>query len=190
MREAEAPLPSAGDAGHTVTLAGGAGVGGGATTDAARELPSSHLVRAASASRIPLRPRGITMVAAPMFDMWGFLHLTLGLRLASTLVLSRRFDPEGTLGVVERHGVRALVLIPEMLERLMELPAATLARHRTHSLQVIAIQAPALPSELAMPAMERFGDVLYSFQGPTVVQLDGYWRDARSRRSTERGPPV
>jgi fatty-acyl-CoA synthase len=125
------------------------------------------------------------MIAAPMFDMWGFLHLTLGLRLASTLVLAWRFDPEETLRAVERHAVGALVLLPEMLERLMELPETAVARYRTHSLRVIAIRDPALPSELAIPAMERFGDVLYSLHGPTVVQLDGYWRSARSRRSAE-----
>jgi fatty-acyl-CoA synthase len=148
-------------------------------------LPSSLLARAASSSRIPLRQRGITMMAAPMFEMWGFLHLTLGLRLASTLVLCRRFDPEDTLRALERHEVDTLVLRPEMLKRLIELPEATLARYRTDSLRVIAIRGATLPSELAMPAMERFGDVLYSLHGPTVVQLEGYWGRARPRRSAD-----
>jgi fatty-acyl-CoA synthase len=185
---AETALDPSAQRAHAVTLAG---TGDGPGSGAVRELPSSLAIRAASAtSRIPLRPRGITMIAAPMFDMWGFLHLTLGLRLASTLVLSRRFDPEDTLRAVERHCVGALVLLPEMLERLMELPETTVERYRTHSLRVIAIRDPALPSELAIPAMERFGDVLYSLRGPIVVQLDGYWRSARSRQTAEEGGAV
>jgi fatty-acyl-CoA synthase len=175
---ADAPLSPPDGRRHTVTLAddGGEQADGGAG-----ELPSTLLIRAASSSRIPLRPRGITMVAAPMFEMWGFLHLTLGLRLASTLVLCRRFGPEDTLRVIERQAVGALVLKSEMLERLVELPEATLAVYRTGSVGVIAIRDPTLPSELAMPAMERFGDVLYSLYGPTVVQLDHYWQSGRVR---------
>jgi hypothetical protein len=83
--------------------------------------------------------------------------------------------------VIERHAVGALVLKSEMLERLLELPEATLAVYRTGSVGVIAIRDPTLPSELAMPAMERFGDVLYSLYGPTVVQLDHYWQSGRVR---------
>jgi fatty-acyl-CoA synthase len=179
---ANSPFSPPDGRGHAVTLADG---GREQSGEEAGELASSLLIRAASSSRIPLRPRGITMVASPMFDIWGFLHLTLGLRLASTLVLCRRFDPEGTLRAIERRAVGSLVLEPEMLERLLELPEATAARYRTDSLRVIAIREPALPSELAMPAMERFGDVLYSLYGPTVVQLDGYWQRARLRHSAE-----
>src|SRR5258707_935274 len=48
------PTPS----GHTVTLAGdGDGPGSGEV----RELPSSLVIGTASSSRIPLRPRGITL---------------------------------------------------------------------------------------------------------------------------------
>ena len=37
------------------------------------------------------------MIAAPLFHSWGLAHYTLGVPLASTFVLRRRFDPEGTL---------------------------------------------------------------------------------------------
>ena len=67
------------------------------------------------------------MVAAPMFHAWGFAHLTLGLPLGWTVVLQRRFDPEDTLRAVAQHGASTLVVVPVMLQRILELAAATIA---------------------------------------------------------------
>ena len=61
------------------------------------------------------------MIAAPMFHSWGFAHFTLGLPLASTLVLRRKFDPEETLKAVAQHRASALVVVPVMLQRILEL---------------------------------------------------------------------
>ena len=75
------------------------------------------------------------MIAAPLFHSWGFAHFTLGVPLSSTLVLRRRFDPEGTLRAVARHSATALVVVPVMLQRMLELPQETLDRYDTSSLQ-------------------------------------------------------
>jgi hypothetical protein len=54
---------------------------------------------------------------------------------------------------------------------------------------VIAVQGPTLPSELAIPAIETFGDVLYNLHGPAVVRLAGDWPN-HTRRSAEPGRAV
>jgi fatty-acyl-CoA synthase len=167
-----APAPSPKGSKSTVILACPAP---GRTHGARRKLLGSLMMPAAVLSRIPLQPREATMVAAPMFGWWGFLHFTLGLRLASTLVLRREFDPYEVLATASEHQVTALALQPEMLERIMELPQATSACHDTRALRVIAVQGAGLPSDVAMPAMKRFGDVLYGLGGTTVVQLRGDW---------------
>ncbi len=69
------------------------------------------------------------MIAAPMFHSWGFAHFTLGLPLASTLVLRRRFDPEETLQAVAQHRASALAMVPVMLQRILELGERTIARY-------------------------------------------------------------
>ncbi|MEO6510899.1 MAG: AMP-binding protein, partial [Nocardioides sp.] len=52
-------------------------------------------------SRIPLR-RGMRVhVAAPLFHAWGFAHYMLAALLGETVVLRRRFDPEGFLQAVQ-----------------------------------------------------------------------------------------
>ena len=69
----------------------------GTPKGAARKQPDSLEPVASLFSKIPLRARETTMIAAPMFHSWGFAHFTLALPLASTLVLRRKFDPEETL---------------------------------------------------------------------------------------------
>ena len=103
----------------------------GTPKGAARHHPDSLEPAAALFSKIPLRAREATMIAAPMFHSWGLGHFTLALPLASTLVLRRRFDPEETLRAVSAHRVAALILVPVMLQRILELDRATLARYDT-----------------------------------------------------------
>ena len=69
----------------------------GTPKGAARKQPDSLEPAAALFSKIPLKARETTVIAAPMFHSWGFAHFTLALPLASTLVLRRKFDPEETL---------------------------------------------------------------------------------------------
>ena len=67
----------------------------GTPKGAARKQPDSLEPAAALFSKIPLRARETTMIAAPMFHSWGFAHFTLALPLASTLVLRRTLRPRG-----------------------------------------------------------------------------------------------
>jgi fatty-acyl-CoA synthase len=153
-----------------------------------RTLPNSLLIPGAVMSKIPLRRRGTTLIAAPLCGTWGFVHFALGLRLASTLVLQRTFDPSAALSAVDVHEVAALAVLPEMLEEIMDLPAASSRCHDTRSLRVIAVQGPGLASELALPAIERFGDVFYNLQGSIVIHLDADWvhQTAVTERAAER----
>jgi acyl-CoA synthetase (AMP-forming)/AMP-acid ligase II len=148
-----------------------------------RTLPGSLVIPAAVLSRIPLRARETTVLAAPISGSWGFLHLTLGLRLGSTLVLQRAFDPEQALASIARHRASALVVLPEQLEQIVELPPRLSRAHDTSSLRVIALRGARLPGDLALPAIERFGDVLCNLRGSPVVRLEGDWqRRARAQR--------
>ena len=56
-----------------------------------------------------------------------------------------------------------------MLQRILELPNEAVARHDLSRLRVIAASGSALPGELALRVMDRFGDVLYNLYGSTEV---------------------
>ncbi len=84
-------------------------------------------------------------------------------------MLQRRFDPEAVLASVARERVEALVLVPTMLARNLELPPSTRARHDTTSLRIVAVSGSALQGDLATRFMDQFGDVLCNTYGSTEV---------------------
>ena len=141
----------------------------GAPKGAQRTQPDSLGPLAALFSKIPLRSRERTLIAAPLFHSWGFAHFVLGLALDSTYVLRRRFDPEETLRSVAESGATALVVVPVMMQRILELPAEVIARYDISRLRVTAASGSALPGELAIEWMDTFGDNLYNLYGSTEV---------------------
>jgi fatty-acyl-CoA synthase len=160
-----AGVPPAEEPGRVVILTSGTT----GTPKGARRSHAGLSSAAALLSKIPYRARERTMIAAPLFHSWGLANYTLGVPLSSTFVLRRRFDPEGTLRAIARHRATALVVVPVMLQRILELPQETLDRYDTSSLRVIAVSGSALPGPLATRVMDQFGDVLYNLYGSTEV---------------------
>ena len=141
----------------------------GTPKGASRQQPHSLDPAAALFDRIPLRARDRMHIAAPMFHSWGFLHFTLGMALSSTMVLRRRFTPEGMLNAVAEHRCETLAVVPVMLQRTLELPPEVLTRYDVSSLRTIDASGSALPGETATRVMDVFGDVLYNLYGSTEV---------------------
>jgi acyl-CoA synthetase (AMP-forming)/AMP-acid ligase II len=185
----DAELDAPAEKGRVVILTSGTT---GTPKGAARTQPDTLEPAAALFSKIPLKARGTTMVAAPLFHSWGYAHFTLGLALSSTLVLRRKFDPEETLRAVSQHRASALAVVPVMLQRILELGPQTLARYDTNCLKAIAVSGSALPGELATRAMDAFGEVLYNLYGSTEVA----WAtiatpvDLRAAPGTAGRPPM
>src|SRR3954466_13680205 len=141
----------------------------GSPKGASRKQPDSLDPVATLLSKIPLKAGEPTHIAAPMFHSWGFLHWSIGLGLGSTAVLRRKFHPEDWLSATAQFESTTLVVVPVMLQRILELPEETIGRYDLRALRVIAASGSALPGELALRAMDRFGDVLYNLYGSTEV---------------------
>lgn len=162
----DTPLPPPAVAGRAVILTSGTT---GTPKGANRPAPSSMGPMAALLSAIPLRARGTTVIAAPLFHAWGFAHVLLATALSSTIVLRRRFDPLETARAVSEHRADALVVVPVMLQRMLEADADQRRRLDTSSLRVIAVSGSALPGTLATRVMDAFGEALYNLYGSTEV---------------------
>jgi acyl-CoA synthetase (AMP-forming)/AMP-acid ligase II len=141
----------------------------GTPKGANRREPESLDPVAGLLAMIPLRARERTVIAAPLFHAWGLAQLIIGVGLSSTLILRRRFDPEDTLRAIDEHGATALIVVPVMLQRILELGPKVISRYDTASLRVIAASGSALPGALATNVMDAFGDVLYNLYGSTEV---------------------
>jgi len=142
--------------------------------------------------RVPLRAGQRVHIAAPLFHTWGFAHLALGMLLGTTMVLTRRFDPEDCLRVVRDERCEALVVIPVMLQRIMALPAEVRDGYDLDDLLLVTSSGSALPGDLATRWMDQYGDILYSTYGTTEVAYGSIATpaDLRAAPGTAGRPPV
>jgi acyl-CoA synthetase (AMP-forming)/AMP-acid ligase II len=141
----------------------------GTPKGAQRSSPDGLLAIAALIDKIPFRARQTMMIAAPLFHSWGFFHFVMSLPTASTMVLRRRFDPEGTLQAVQESRAEVLGAVPVMIQRILGLPEETLGSYDLSSLRITSLSGSALPGELAIAWMDRFGDNVYNLYGSTEV---------------------
>jgi acyl-CoA synthetase (AMP-forming)/AMP-acid ligase II len=164
--EGDAALTAPGRESRTVILTSGTT---GAPKGARLSQPSNLEPLAWFLRRVPLEPRSVYHICAPLFHAHGYGQFTLAAGLGCTVVLSRVFEPERTLALVDRHRVRALAVVPTMLKRIMDLPAERRRRHDTSSLQVVLSSGSALSSKLARSVIAELGPVLYNLYGSTEV---------------------
>jgi len=141
----------------------------GTPKGAQRSSPDGLMAVASLIDKIPFRSRMTMMIAAPLFHSWGFFHFVMSLPTASTMVLRRKFDPEETLKAAEQSRADVLAAVPVMVQRILTLPDEVLDRYSLPSLRITSLSGSALPGELAIEWMDRFGDNVYNLYGSTEV---------------------
>ncbi|MGH3759669.1 acyl-CoA synthetase [Actinophytocola sp.] len=173
------PVPTPPEPGGMVLLTSG-------TTGTPKGAPrtvKSPLAAAQFLDRVPLRVGECTVLAAPLFHGTGLSQFLLSFALGSTVVLCRRFDPEETLRAVRDNRATALVLVPTMLRRIVDLGPEVLSKYDTSSLRIVFCAGAALPPELGNRATEAFGEVVHNLYGSTEVAVATVatpqdWREA------------
>ena len=89
--------------------------------------------------------------------------------LGSTLVLHREFDAEQTLASVAAHRASAMIVVPIMLRRILDLGPAALAARDLSGLRIVFVGGSQLGAALATRALEALGPVVYNMYGSTEV---------------------
>ncbi len=141
----------------------------GTPKGAPRDEPRSLAIVGGLLSRIPLRARETTELTTPMFHTLGLAGVALGLALGSTMVVHRRFNPEVTLDSLAANRATAMVVVPVMLQRMVELGEAKIASRDLRSLRVIFVSGSAVGPSLVRRATRAFGPVIYNLYGSTEV---------------------
>jgi acyl-CoA synthetase (AMP-forming)/AMP-acid ligase II len=121
--------------------------------------------------RTPWRAEETTVVVAPMFHAWGFSQLVLSASLACTIVTSRKFDPQATLELIDRHRATGLVVVPVMFDRIMELPEDVRWRYSARSLRFAAASGSRMRPDVVVAFMDQFGDVIYNNYNATEAGM-------------------
>ncbi|MPY77678.1 MAG: AMP-binding protein [Actinophytocola sp.] len=183
-----APVPSPERPGGFILLTSGTtGTPKGAPREKTSPLSSAQLL-----DRVPLRRDQPMHMAAPMFHGTGLSQVLLAFALGNKVVLRRRFDPEDALGVVAEHRCAVLVVVPTMLQRIIDLGPEVLGKYDTSSLRIIFAAGSAIPRDVVTRTMDIFGDVLYNLYGSTEVAVATVAtpEDLRRDPSTAGKPPV
>ncbi|HZQ31013.1 MAG TPA: AMP-binding protein, partial [Mycobacterium sp.] len=141
----------------------------GTPKGAPRSEPRSLMPAGGLLSKAPFRAREITECAVPLFHALGFGQAMLGLLLGSTLVVRRRFDPRQTLESLSKHHATALIAVPIMLRRMIDLGSEAWTGNPRESLRIVFVAGSQLGSKLCREAMGAFGPVIYNMYGSTEV---------------------
>ncbi|CAM4027314.1 acyl-CoA synthetase [Kibdelosporangium persicum] len=161
------PLPNPSRPGGFVLLTSGTT---GTPKGAPRQVKSG-LSAAQFLDRIPLRVNECTVLAAPLFHGTALSQFVLSFALGCTVVVRRKFDPEACLRMVRDNKATELVLVPTMLQRILDLGPDVLDSYDTSSLRIIFSAGSALSPELGNRATAVFGDVIYNLYGSTEVAV-------------------
>ena len=121
--------------------------------------------------RTPWRAEEAVVIVAPMFHAWGFSQLIFAASMACTVVTRRKFDPEATLDLVDRHQARGLAVVPVMFDRIMDLPAEVRNRYSGKSLRFAAASGSRMRPDVVTAFMDQFGDVIYNNYNATEAGM-------------------
>ncbi len=115
----------------------------------------------------PTRLGSVTLIAAPMFHAWGWMHHRMASVMDNTQILLRHSDPERLLALIDAYEVETLITVPVTLKKMVDLPTSTKRKYDFSSLKCVAVSGSALPGDLATQFMNDFGEVLYNLYGTT-----------------------
>ncbi|MDN4518244.1 acyl-CoA ligase FadD12 [Mycolicibacterium austroafricanum] len=121
--------------------------------------------------RTPWRAGEPIVIAAPMFHAWGFSQLLFAALLACPIVTRRKFDPEATLALIDRHRATGLAVVPVMFDRIMELPAEVRNRYSGRSLRFATASGSRMRPDVVTAFMDQFGDVIYNNYNATEAGM-------------------
>ncbi|OBI87709.1 acyl-CoA ligase FadD12 [Mycobacterium asiaticum] len=121
--------------------------------------------------RTPWRTEETVVIVAPMFHAWGFSQLIFAASMACTIVTRRKFDPEATLELIDRHQATGLAVVPVMFDRIMELPEEVLNRYNGRTLRFAAASGSRMRPDVVIAFMDRFGDVIYNNYNATEAGM-------------------
>ncbi|MFR9751306.1 acyl-CoA synthetase [Nocardia sp. 004] len=184
-----APLPAPAKPGGVIILTSGTtGTPKGAPRDRVNPFASAQFV-----DRIPLPCDGTMIMAAPVFHGTGLSQFTLGLALGNRVIFQqRRFDPKQTLANIAEYQADSLVVVPTMLQRILDLGDDVLAEYDVSNIKVVFAAGSAIPPDVVTRTLDYFNDSLYNLYGSTecAVMTVATPGDLRTAPTTAGRAPV
>ena len=165
-----APLPdscSGGDALAALLYTGG-------TTGRSKGVMLSHAnfwtASITRAAELPNPPDGVSLLVAPLFHVAGLGRLVGQAIVGGTCITMPNFRPEAVAAAIERHGITDTIMVPSMLQAMLDMPGFDAGR--VQSLHRIAFGAAPMPPDLLDRALEAWPQAEF-FQAYGLTETAG-----------------
>jgi acyl-CoA synthetase (AMP-forming)/AMP-acid ligase II len=157
-----------------------------------RGIFTSALGSLTALARIPRG--GGNLLVAPAFHMAGFAIWVQGMLLQMTAVPLPGFDPPGVLKAIEDHQIKQALLVPTMIQMLVDHPEAT--RHDLSSMESLIYGASPISEAVLDRARKAFTGTAFTqaygmteLSPTTTILTDEDHGDPVLRRSAGRAAP-
>ena len=109
--------------------------------------------------------RGAHLVSAGMYHSGCQGFFNGALNVGQALVIMKRFDPEETLRLIEKHRITTAYMVPTQFVRLLRLPDDVRDRYDLSSLESVVHSAAPCPPEVKKRMLDWWGPVIWETYG-------------------------
>src|SRR5260370_4459528 len=136
-----------------------------------------------------LNQSDVHLVCGPGYHSAVSFLATLHGVLGATNIIQPKFQAEGALDLIERHGVTTAFMAPTLLQRLVD--AQERRPRNLSSLRALILGAAPCPHALKVRAEAALGQVLWEFYGATETGINTVLRpEDQLRKPGSCGTPV
>ena len=111
--------------------------------------------------------KGSHLVMGPLYHAAPASFSTGAMHQGQTIVLMKKWTPEGALERIEKYGITATHMVPTMFHRLLELPDEIKSKYDITSLKNVIHAAAPCPPETKRRMMDWWGPVIYEYYAAT-----------------------
>ncbi len=135
----------------------------GGTTGRAKGVMLTHAnfwsAALARAAELPNAPDSVSLLVAPLFHVAGLGRLIGQVISGASCVTLSQFRAEAALRAIERLGISDIIVVPTMLQALLDHPS--FSSERSRSLQRLAFGAAPMPPDLLARALAAWPQALF-----------------------------
>jgi long-chain acyl-CoA synthetase len=117
------------------------------------------------------RPGMRTAMIGPMYHSVQTSYATAAVGAGGSVFLLPKFDPEAVLRLIDEERLTHLHLVPIMMRRLLQLPAAVCDRYDLSSLEIVVHGAAPCPPEVKRRMIEWWGPIIHEYYGTTEAGM-------------------
>ena len=107
-----------------------------------------------------LTEKSVFLACAPLYHAAPILFATNVMRRGATVVITKKFLPDGTLNAIETYKVTLSQMVPTMFIRMLRLPDKERLNYDVSSLEHVVHAAAPCPIEVKYKMMDWFGDII------------------------------